>query len=145
MLPTCNLAGCWARHNCLQACHQPTHVADPVLTARRFYFDFSQTYVGIGMICPVYVTYSIMFGAVLAYGIMWPLINNRAGDWFPAKLTQGTGSIQGLKGYQVRHWSCRHCLLGNTDLTGVYMSCTDVVPWPLLPERPMCHPDRMGS
>lgn len=41
-------------------------------------------------------------GAIMSYGIMWPLINSKAGDWFPAKYGQGTSNPQGLTGYKVR-------------------------------------------
>ncbi|GFS44478.1 YELLOW STRIPE like 3 [Actinidia rufa] len=39
-----------------------------------FYFDFSMTYVGTGMICPYIVNISTLLGAVLSWGVMWPLI-----------------------------------------------------------------------
>lgn len=28
----------------------------------------------------------MLFGAVISYGIMWPLLNTKAGDWFPTGL-----------------------------------------------------------
>ena len=35
-------------------------------------------------------------------GLMWPLINKRAGDWFPAKYVQGGGNnLRGLYAYKV--------------------------------------------
>ena len=60
--------------------------------------------VGIGMICPVQVTYSLMVGAILSYGIMWPLIENKQGDWFPVgkKYGEGGSNTAGLQGYKVR-------------------------------------------
>ncbi|CAN6228922.1 unnamed protein product, partial [Urochloa humidicola] len=36
----------------------------------RFYFDFSPTYVGVGMICSHIVNISILLGAILSWGIM---------------------------------------------------------------------------
>ncbi|CAD6263003.1 unnamed protein product [Miscanthus lutarioriparius] len=45
----------------------------------RFYFDFSPTYVGVGMICPHIVNVSVLLGGILSWGIMWPLIRNKKG------------------------------------------------------------------
>ncbi|KAM7515947.1 hypothetical protein LguiA_005530 [Lonicera macranthoides] len=65
----------------------------------KFYFDFSATYVGVGMICPFLINVSLLIGAILSWGIMWPLIQQRKGDWFPAEL--GSSSLHGLQGYRV--------------------------------------------
>nr|AQX44184.1 probable metal-nicotianamine transporter YSL [Apostasia odorata] len=65
----------------------------------RFYFDFSATYVGVGMICPYLVNISVLLGGILSWGIMWPLIGNRRGSWFPAQLPDS--SLHGLQGYRV--------------------------------------------
>ncbi|KAI4378203.1 hypothetical protein MLD38_015717 [Melastoma candidum] len=64
-----------------------------------FYFDFSMTYVGAGMICSHVVNLSLLLGAVLSWGLMWPLIGKRKGDWFPASLPQT--SMKSLNGYKV--------------------------------------------
>ncbi|KAI3453324.1 hypothetical protein Pfo_009987 [Paulownia fortunei] len=71
------------------------------LQARKhtFYFDFSLTYVGTGMICSHIVNLSLLFGAVLSYGIMWPLIGRLKGDWFPADIPDS--SMNSLNGYKV--------------------------------------------
>ena len=55
------------------------------------------------MICPIQITYSLMCGAVLAYGIMWPLIERKQGEWFPDGKNYGvTGNnVAGLNGYKV--------------------------------------------
>eukprot|EP01018_Ginkgo_biloba_P036229 Gb_41263 [translate_table: standard] len=63
---------------------------------QRFYFDFSMTYVGAGMICPHLVNLSLLFGAVLSWGLMWPLIKNRKGDWFSAELSDSSMAGDGL-------------------------------------------------
>ncbi|CAN1228099.1 Metal-nicotianamine transporter YSL3 [Linum grandiflorum] len=63
-----------------------------------FFFDFSSTYIGAGMICSHLVNLSLLFGAVLSYGIMWPLIARR-GDWFPPNLP--ASSMKGPYGYKV--------------------------------------------
>ncbi|KAK6154070.1 hypothetical protein DH2020_013709 [Rehmannia glutinosa] len=45
----------------------------------RFYFDFSATYVGVGMICPYLINISLLVGAILSWGVMWPLIQQKKG------------------------------------------------------------------
>ncbi|KAK4486553.1 hypothetical protein RD792_009238 [Penstemon davidsonii] len=65
----------------------------------KFYFDFSLTYVGTGMICSHIVNLSLLLGAVVSYGIMWPLISKLKGDWFPADIPES--SMQSLNGYRV--------------------------------------------
>ncbi|XP_066349712.1 LOW QUALITY PROTEIN: probable metal-nicotianamine transporter YSL12 [Miscanthus floridulus] len=65
----------------------------------RFYFDFSPTYVGVGMICPHIVNVSVLLGGILSWGIMWPLIRNKKGCWYPASLSES--SLHGLQGYRV--------------------------------------------
>ncbi|CAA3008610.1 probable metal-nicotianamine transporter YSL7 [Olea europaea subsp. europaea] len=64
----------------------------------KFYFDFSATYVGVGMICPHIVNVSVLIGGILSWGIMWPLIETRKGHWYT---DLDPNSMQGLKGYQV--------------------------------------------
>ncbi|XP_050235953.1 metal-nicotianamine transporter YSL3-like [Mercurialis annua] len=64
-----------------------------------FYFDFSATYIGAGMICSHIVNLSLLLGAVVSWGIMWPLIGDRKGDWFLATLPQS--SMKSLNGYKV--------------------------------------------
>ena len=79
------------------------HARRPNLGARAFaagwYFDFSLAYVGAGFITPLSVNYSMMVGAVVSSGIAWPLLRNRAGDWFPAGL--GLYNFQGEFAYHV--------------------------------------------
>ncbi|XP_042470551.1 probable metal-nicotianamine transporter YSL12 isoform X1 [Zingiber officinale] len=65
----------------------------------RFYFDFSATYVGVGMICPYLVNVSVLLGGILSWGIMWPLIHNQKGHWYPADTPDS--SLHGLNGYKV--------------------------------------------
>lgn len=64
-----------------------------------FYFDFSATYVGAGMICSHLVNLSLLLGAVLSWGVMWPLIRGLKGEWFPQTLSEG--SMKSLTGYKV--------------------------------------------
>ncbi|KAI5657588.1 hypothetical protein M9H77_26381 [Catharanthus roseus] len=66
---------------------------------QSFYFDFSMTYIGAGMICSHLVNLSLLFGAVLSWGIMWPFIDKRKGEWFPPTLPES--SMKSLNGYKV--------------------------------------------
>ncbi|XP_024974075.1 probable metal-nicotianamine transporter YSL6 isoform X1 [Cynara cardunculus var. scolymus] len=70
-----------------------------MLFKNTFYFDFSPTYVGCGLICPHIVNCSVLFGAIISWGVLWPFINTRAGDWYPADL--GSNDFKGLYGYKV--------------------------------------------
>lgn len=64
-----------------------------------FYFDFSMTYIGAGMICSHLVNLSLLLGALLSWGIMWPLIRGLKGEWFPETLSES--SMKSLNGYKV--------------------------------------------
>ncbi|KAK1272237.1 putative metal-nicotianamine transporter YSL6 [Acorus gramineus] len=64
-----------------------------------FYFDFSPTYVGCGLICPHIVNCSVLLGAIISWGFLWPFISQYAGDWYPANL--GSSDFKGLYGYKV--------------------------------------------
>ncbi|AQK53797.1 Probable metal-nicotianamine transporter YSL14 [Zea mays] len=65
----------------------------------RFFFDFSPTYVGVGMICPYIVNVSVLLGGILSWGLMWPLIAKKKGSWYPANLEDS--SLHGLQAYRV--------------------------------------------
>ncbi|BAT89099.1 hypothetical protein LR48_Vigan09g057600 [Vigna angularis] len=66
---------------------------------QTFYFDFNMTYVGAGMICPHMVNLSLLLGAVLSFGLIWPLIELRKGQWFPTNLEES--NMKALYGYKV--------------------------------------------
>ncbi|XP_026460768.1 metal-nicotianamine transporter YSL2-like [Papaver somniferum] len=66
---------------------------------QSFFFDFSMTYVGAGMICSHLVNLSTLLGAVLSWGVMWPLIRGLKGEWYPATISEG--SMRSLNGYKV--------------------------------------------
>ncbi|KAG6550002.1 hypothetical protein Mapa_008514 [Marchantia paleacea] len=66
----------------------------------RFYFDFNMTYVGAGIICPHIVNCSVMLGAVVSWGLLWPLIKRNEGTWYPAGLNPNQ-DFRGLFGYKV--------------------------------------------
>lgn len=76
---------------------------------QSFYFDFSSTYVGAGMICPHIVNISLLIGAVASWGLMWPLIGNQKGNWFPENLPES--SMKSLNGYKV--FVCIALILGD--------------------------------
>lgn len=64
-----------------------------------FYFDFSMTYVGAGMICPHIVNVSLLIGAVVSWGLLWPLIETQKGDWFPKNISES--DMNSLNGYRI--------------------------------------------
>ncbi|XP_073019112.1 probable metal-nicotianamine transporter YSL6 [Primulina eburnea] len=70
-----------------------------MLFKNTFYFDFSPTYIGCGLICPHLVNCSVLLGAIISWGILWPFISQHAGDWYPAGLE--SNDFKGLYGYKV--------------------------------------------
>lgn len=64
-----------------------------------FFFDFSPTYVGCGLICPHIVNCSVLLGAIISWGFLWPFISQHAGAWYPADLS--SNDFKGLYGYKV--------------------------------------------
>ncbi|KAG7979803.1 hypothetical protein I3843_05G149400 [Carya illinoinensis] len=83
----------------------------------KFYFDFSSTYVGVGMICPYMVNISLLIGAVVSWGIMWPLIELKKGVWYSAELSES--SLHGIQGYRV--FTAISIMLGDGLFHFVYM------------------------
>ncbi|XWS40568.1 hypothetical protein CRYUN_Cryun17cG0006700 [Craigia yunnanensis] len=69
------------------------------LFKNTFYFDFSPTYVGCGLICPHIVNCSVLLGAIISWGFLWPFISSHAGDWYPSGLE--SNNFKGLYGYKV--------------------------------------------
>ncbi|XP_051117104.1 probable metal-nicotianamine transporter YSL6 isoform X2 [Andrographis paniculata] len=69
------------------------------LFKNSFYFDFSPTYVGCGLICPHIVNCSVLLGAIISWGFLWPFISQQAGNWYPANLD--SNDFKGLYGYKV--------------------------------------------
>ncbi|KAF7808179.1 putative metal-nicotianamine transporter YSL7 [Senna tora] len=66
---------------------------------KKFYFDFSSTYVGVGMICPYIINVSLLIGAIISWGGLWPWIAKKKGIWYSADLKDS--SLHGLQGYKV--------------------------------------------
>ena len=73
------------------------------------------TYVGIGTLCPRAVNYGMLFGAVLAQGIMFPLIEKQSiqngGDWFD----EDKGGLESMLGYKV--FFTLSCIMGGGIFT----------------------------
>ncbi|KAG2573680.1 probable metal-nicotianamine transporter YSL9 isoform X1 [Panicum virgatum] len=76
---------------------------------QTFFFDFSLTYVGAGMICSHLVNLSLLLGALLSWGVMWPLISDLKGDWYPADIPES--SMRSLQGYKA--FICIALILGD--------------------------------
>ncbi|KAH0990782.1 hypothetical protein GBA52_002265 [Prunus armeniaca] len=87
--------------------------------AHKFYFDFSSTYVGVGMICPFMVNISLLVGSIISWGIMWPLIEQKKGIWYSANLS--ASSLHGIQGYRV--FIAIAMMLGDGLFHVVYMLC----------------------
>ncbi|XAR53212.1 hypothetical protein NMG60_11021674 [Bertholletia excelsa] len=85
---------------------------------QKFYFDFSTTYVGVGMICPYMVNVSLLIGAIISWGIMWPLIEKHKGHWYSADLP--ASSLHGIQGYRI--FLAIATMLGDGLFHVVYMS-----------------------
>ncbi|XP_061359805.1 probable metal-nicotianamine transporter YSL7 [Gastrolobium bilobum] len=66
---------------------------------KRFYFDFSSTYVGIGMISTFNANASLLIGAIISWGILWPWIDRKKGTWYSEDLPPN--SLDGMQGYKV--------------------------------------------
>ncbi|KAM0923611.1 hypothetical protein ACQ4PT_005409 [Festuca glaucescens] len=80
---------------------------------QTFFFDFSMTYVGAGMICPHIVNISTLLGAILSYGLLWPLISKNKGDWYPAN--EKESSMKSLYGYKA--FICIALIMGMDSTT----------------------------
>lgn len=39
---------------------------------------------GLGIIAPLSVAWSLVVGAVLSWGLLWPVLSSREGTWFPS-------------------------------------------------------------
>ncbi|CAN6234812.1 unnamed protein product [Urochloa humidicola] len=64
-----------------------------------FFFNFSPSYVGFGLISPHIVNCSVFLGSVISWGFLWPFISAQAGHWYPDNL--GNNDFRGLYGYKV--------------------------------------------
>uniref|UniRef100_A0A0D9WED8 Uncharacterized protein n=1 Tax=Leersia perrieri TaxID=77586 RepID=A0A0D9WED8_9ORYZ len=64
----------------------------------KFNFDFSATYIGLGMICPHIVNFGLLFGAIISWGFLYPFLETKRGQWYQ---TDSHTSLTGLNGYKV--------------------------------------------
>ncbi|AQK93311.1 putative metal-nicotianamine transporter YSL7 [Zea mays] len=68
------------------------------LYKRRFYFDFSASWVGLGMIVPHVVNFGLLFGGCISGGIIYPFLQSKKGQWYH---TENPSSLNGINGYKV--------------------------------------------
>ncbi|WCJ40038.1 YELLOW STRIPE like 7 [Euphorbia peplus] len=90
---------------------------------KRFYFDFSSTYVGVGMICPYMINISLLLGAIISWGIMWPAIEAKKGIWYSSHLS--ASSLHGIQGYRV--FIAIATMLGDGFYHIVFMFITNII------------------
>ncbi|AQK61106.1 putative metal-nicotianamine transporter YSL7 [Zea mays] len=64
-----------------------------------FYFDFSMSNIGIGMLCPYTITVSMFIGSVVSWGLVSPYLATKAGVWYSSHLSPS--SLSGIRGYKV--------------------------------------------
>ncbi|KAM3329633.1 hypothetical protein ACQJBY_026586 [Aegilops geniculata] len=65
---------------------------------QKFYFDFSASLVGVGMICPVLINFSMLFGSIITSFILWPTLQSKKGDWYN---DPSPTNFRGINGYKV--------------------------------------------
>jgi hypothetical protein len=70
------------------ACNGFTHFPTFGLQALRYTwnFDFQLPLVGVGIMAPVNVAWSMLVGAVLCWGLIWPLVWSKEGTWYAKDL-----------------------------------------------------------
>ncbi|KAE9595364.1 hypothetical protein Lal_00031360 [Lupinus albus] len=66
---------------------------------QKFYFDFSCTYVGVGMITSKLVNISLLLGSIISWGALWPWIEQKKGIWYSEDLPHT--SLYGMQGYRI--------------------------------------------
>jgi uncharacterized oligopeptide transporter (OPT) family protein len=64
----------------------------------RFKFDFSPTFLGVGMICPHVINLALLFGGIVSWGLVYPFLETKHGEWYH---TESPSSLQGMNGYKV--------------------------------------------
>lgn len=60
-------------------------------------FDFALPFVGLGILAPISVAWSMLLGGLLSWGLLWPLLSRMEGTWFPQRLEPW--DIRGAYGY----------------------------------------------
>lgn len=64
----------------------------------RFYFDFSASFVGLGMIIPHVVNFGLLFGGIISGAIIFPFLETKRGQWY---VTESPSTLNGINGYKV--------------------------------------------
>ncbi|KAM0840399.1 hypothetical protein ACQ4PT_059686 [Festuca glaucescens] len=67
------------------------------LYKHRFKFDFSPTFLGVGMICPHVINLALLFGGIVSWGLVYPFLETKHGEWYH---TESPSSLQGMNGYK---------------------------------------------
>lgn len=52
------------------------------------------------MISPYLINVSMLAGAIISWGFMWPYIESHKGSWYAANLPES--SLRGINGYKVQ-------------------------------------------
>lgn len=62
-------------------------------------FDFQLPLVGLGILAPISVTWSVLIGGLVSWGLLWPVLSSKEGKWFPRELQPW--DIRGVFGYRL--------------------------------------------
>ncbi|CAM0957280.1 unnamed protein product [Alopecurus aequalis] len=68
------------------------------LYKKRFFFDFSPTFIGVGMIVPPMINITFLAGGIASWGILFPFLESKSGQWYH---TSSPSSLAGINGYKV--------------------------------------------
>ncbi|XP_039803748.1 probable metal-nicotianamine transporter YSL3 [Panicum virgatum] len=68
------------------------------LYKRRFFFDFSTSFLGVGMIVPHVVNFGLLFGAIISGAILYPYLESKRGKWY---FTDSPSTLNGVNGYKI--------------------------------------------
>jgi hypothetical protein len=60
-------------------------------------FDFNLPFVGLGILAPISVTWSMLVGGLISWGLLLPLLSQMEGKWFASRLEPW--DIRGAYGY----------------------------------------------
>jgi hypothetical protein len=93
----------------------------------KWYFDFQMPLVGIGLMVPLGVAWSMLVGAVISWGVLWPVLDAKKGAWYPDALP--VWDARGLFGYQLSlamglvmadglYFVAKGCVLGCMEVCG---------------------------
>jgi hypothetical protein len=77
----------------------PTTPPGLTLAKWKWFFDFQMPLVGIGLMAPLGIAWSMLVGAIISWGVLWPVLDAKKGAWYPADLS--AWDARGLFGYQL--------------------------------------------